>query len=437
MDFTPHTETEIKEMLAEIGVKSLDDLFPREIPRTRLNLPEPLSEQELVRELEGLAKQNISTKEYDNYLGTGSYEHFIPSVVTSLASRSEFVTAYTPYQAEASQGILQTIYEYQTLICQLTGMDVSNASLYDGSTALAEAVLVAYRSRELEKGKVLISKTVHPEYRQVVKTYLDAIPVELIEVPYKDGITDIDFIKDNIDNNTLAVAVQSPNFFGCLEPAWEIPPIVGNAISIISANPISLGILKDPGGMGFDIAVGEGQPMGIPMVFGGPFLGYFACKKDLVRKMPGRVVGRTKDTKGNTGFVLTLQAREQHIRREKATSNICTNEALCALTACIYLCTLGRSGLEELAKLNVSLSHYAVEKIGVRHLFFNQPFFNEFVLNIPVSEAEFLSRKIIPGLSLDTFYPELKGTSLWCVTETKIKAQIDRLAEVVRENCNR
>lgn len=440
MNFTPHTETEIKEMLAEIGVRSLDDLFkdiPKEIPRVKLNLPGPLSEQELVREMEGLSRLNVSTKEYDNYLGAGCYEHFIPSVVTSLASRGEFVTAYTPYQAEASQGTLQTIYEYQTLICQLTGMDVSNASLYDGATSLAEAVLVAYRSKGLEKGKVLISSTVHPEYRQVVKTYLDAIPVELIEVPYKDGITDIDFIKDNIDNNTLAVAVQSPNFFGCLEPVWEIPSLVGDAFSIISANPISLGILKDPGSMGFDIAVGEGQPMGIPMMFGGPYLGYFACKKDLVRKMPGRVVGRTKDADGNTGFVLTLQAREQHIRREKAASNICTNEALCALTACIYLCALGKSGIEELAKLNVSLSHYAKDRLceisGVRH-HFSQPFFNEFVLNIPVPEEKFLAQKIIPGLSLDK---ELNGCSLWCVTETKTKAQIDRLVEVVRANCNR
>lgn len=440
MDFTPHTDTEIKEMLAEIGLKSLDDLFkdiPGEIPRVKLNLPESLSEQELIKELEGLGKLNISTKEFDNYIGAGSYEHFIPSVVPGLSNRGEFVTAYTPYQAEASQGTLQTIYEYQTLICQLTGMDVSNASLYDGSTSIAEAILVAYRTRELERGKVFISTTVHPEYRQVVKTYLDAIPVELIEVPYRNGITDIDFIKDKIDNNTLAIVMQSPNFFGCLERVWEIPQLAKKfgALSILSANPISLGILKDPGSMGFDITVGEGQPLGIPMMFGGPYLGYFACKKELLRKMPGRIVGRTKDNKGNTGFVLTLQTREQHIRREKATSNICTNEALCALTACIYLCTLGKTGIEELAKLNVSLSHYAKDRMceinGVKSVF-NQSFFNEFVLEVPLVQERFLAQKIIPGLALDRFYPELKGSSLWCVTETKTKEQIDRLVEVTR-----
>lgn len=440
MDFTPHTEIEIREMLACIGIKSLDDLFndiPSEIPRVKLNLPKPLSEQELTREMEGLGRLNISTKEYDNYIGAGSYEHFIPSVVSNLASRGEFVTAYTPYQAEASQGTLQATYEYQSLISRLTGMDVSNASLYDGATGLAEAILMAYRIRELEKGKVFISSTIHPEYRRVVKTYLNAMPVELIEIPYKDGITDIEFIKDKIDNNTIAVAVQSPNFFGCIEPSWEIPQFAKKfgALSIVSSNPISLGILKDPGSMGFDIAVGEGQPLGIPIFYGGPYLGYFACRKELVRKMPGRVVGRTKDIKGNTGFVLTLQTREQHIRREKATSNICSNEALCALTACIYMCTLGKSGIVELAELNISLSHYAKDKLcginGVKVLF-NQPFFNEFVLKIPISKEIFLSKKIIPGLSLDKFYPELKGYSLWCITETKTKEQIDKLAEVIK-----
>lgn len=446
MDFTPHTEQEIKEMLNEIGIKSVDELFrdiPNEIPHRDPNLPGPLTEQELIREMEKLGNLNTTTKEYDSYLGAGCYEHFIPSVVPALANRSEFVTAYTPYQAEASQGILQTIYEYQTLICQLTGMDVSNASLYDGSTALAEAVLVGYRTRGLEKGKVLISKTIHPEYREVLKTYLEAIQVEIVEIPYKNGITDIDFIKDRIDNNTIAVAVQSPNFFGCLEPTWEIPPLVEKfgALSIISVNPISLGVLKDPGSQGFSIAVGEGQALGIPMNFGGPFLGFFACKRDLLRKIPGRIVGRTKDKDGNPGFVLTLQAREQHIRREKATSNICSNEALCALTACIYLCALGKSGLEELGKLNISLSHYARDRLcsinGVEQLFYEQPFFNEFVLKISVPEERFLSQKIIPGLSLERFYPELKEFSLWCVTETKTKEKIDRLVEVVNENCHR
>jgi glycine dehydrogenase subunit 1 len=440
MDFTPHTDSELKEMLTEIGIKSLEELFkdiPRDIPRANLNLPDPLSEQELISEVKSLSRLNSASEGFDNYIGAGSYLHYIPSVVDSLAGRSEFVTAYTPYQAEASQGTLQTIYEYQSLICQLTGMDVSNASLYDGATALAEAIIIAYRNKELDDGKIFISKAVHPEYMRVVKTYLDAMPVEIVEVPVKNGITDIDFIKSNLDEKTIAVAIQSPNFFGCIEPASDIPSLTSRigALSIISANPISLGILKDPGSMGFDIAVGEGQSLGSPMMFGGPYLGYFACKKELVRKMPGRIVGRTKDGKGETGFVLTLQTREQHIRREKATSNICSNEALCALRACIYLCALGKKGIEELAKQNVYLSHYAKDKLcsikGVR-LVFDQPFFNEFVLKFPFSIGKFLDKKIIPGLMIEKFFPELKDSSLWCVTEMKTKEQIDRLAEAVK-----
>lgn len=440
MDFIPHTETEIREMLSSIGVNSIDDLFnyiPKNIPRAKLNLPDALCEQELIKTAKDLAEINITTKEFDNYIGAGSYEHFIPSIVNNLASRREFVTAYTPYQAEASQGTLQTIYEYQTLICQLTGMDASNASLYDGATSLAEAIMIAYKIKDIKNGKIFISSTVHPEYRQVVKTYLSAVDVEIKEIPYKNGITDIDFVKDNIDQNVIAIAVQSPNFFGCIEPAWEIPVIAKkhNVVSIISANPISLGILKDPASMGFDIAVGEAQPLGNPMMFGGPYLGYFSCRKEFIRRMPGRIVGRTKDVKGNQGFVLTLQTREQHIRREKATSNICSNEALCALTACIYLCTLGKNGIRELAELNIQLSHYLKEKLcsikGVDPVF-DQPFFNEFVVNIPIDEKKFLEHKIIPGLKLGRFYNELKQFSLWCVTETKTKKQLDRLVEVIK-----
>ena len=440
MDFTPHTNDEIKEMLAAVGAGSLEDLFkgiPEEIPRVKLDLPEGLSEQELVAELKQLGRLNISADDYDNYLGAGSYQHFIPQIVTHLAGRGEFATAYTPYQAEASQGTLQTIYEYQTLICQLTGMDISNASLYDGATALAEALLAVCRARSISGGRIMISRTVHPSYREVVKTYLDTAAVDLVEIPDQNGICDIDFVKDNIDNNTIAVLVQNPNFFGCLEPVWEIPPLArkAGAASIISVNPISLGILRDPGSMGFDIAVGEGQSLGNPMMFGGPYLGFFACRKELLRKMPGRLVGRTRDSKGDTGFVLTLQTREQHIRREKATSNICSNEALCALKACIYLCALGKNGLRELAELNVSLSHYAKKKLcgmsGVRNIF-SQPFFNEFVLHVPRSGEEYQKEKIISGLPLGRFYPELNGCTLWCVTETKSQSQIDRLVEVTR-----
>jgi len=435
MDYIPHTPEETAAMLKEIGVGSLVELFrniPHDVSEIELDLPAGLSEIELIRELKQLGKLNTTVKDKDNYLGAGSYEHFIPSVVTALTNRAEFVTAYTPYQAEASQGTLQTIYEYQTLICQLTGMDVANASLYEGGSALAEACLVAYRHKNISNGKILISRTVHPEYRRVVQTYLAGIPVEIIEIPYQNGITDIDYIKDNLDENTLAVVVQSPNFFGCLEPVWEVVPLVKKhkALSVLSAYPVSLGILKDPGSMGFDIVVGEGQSLGNPLSFGGPFLGYLACTKELMRKIPGRLVGRTKDTQGRSGYVLTLQTREQHIRREKATSNICTNQALNALAACVYLCTMGKRGIRELAELNVYLSHYVQRKIKIE-LLFQQPFFNEFTVKKSFSQERLLKDDIIPGLSLERFYPELKEASLWCVTETKTKAQLDKLVEVL------
>ncbi len=423
-------------MLRAVGAKSLADLFqdiPREIAPSRLNLPPGLSEQELLRELEKLGKQNVTVRDKDNYLGAGSYEHFIPSLVTDLAGRAEFVTAYTPYQAEASQGTLATIYEYQTLICQLTGMDIANASLYEGGSALAEAALVAYRNKNIANGKIFISAGVHPEYRQVVKTYLVGVPVEIIEVPYQQGVMDLDYLKDKLDKQTLAVIVQSPNFFGCLEPLAEIVSLTKKtgALSILSAYPLSLGILKDPGSLGFDLVVGEGQSLGNPLSFGGPYLGYLACSKNLLRRIPGRLVGRTKDKNGRNGYVLTLQTREQHIRREKATSNICTNQALNALAACIYLCTLGKQGIQDVARLNAYLSHYARDKMGAE-LVFSQPFFNEFTIKIPFQQEKLIAEGIIPGLRLERFYPELAGCSLWCVTETKTKQQLDRLAEVLK-----
>lgn len=436
MDFIPQTKKDTEDMLRTVGLGSLAELFqdiPREIIQTKLNLASGLSEQELLRELGELGKENVTVKDKDSYLGAGSYEHFIPSIVTELASRAEFVTAYTPYQAEASQGTLTAIYEYQTLICQLTGMDIANASLYEGASALAEAALVAYRHRNVVNGKILISRTVHPEYRQVVKTYLAGLPVQILTVPERQGVTDIDCLKDNLTAETLAVIVQSPNFFGCLESLAEIVSLTEKtgALSILSAYPVSLGILKDPGSLGFDLVVGEGQSLGNPLSFGGPYLGFLACTKALLRKIPGRLVGRTKDKNGRWGYVLTLQTREQHIRREKATSNICTNQALNALAACIYLCTLGKQGIKELAKLNVYLSHYAREKIGAE-LVFPQPFFNEFTVKLPFAKEKLIAAGIIPGLELERFYPELAGCSLWCITETKTKQQLDRLAEVLR-----
>jgi len=438
MKFIPNTDSQNERLLARIGVKSVDELFadiPKEVRLQRpLAINGGMSEQELVKHVKGLANLNKTVEGYSSYLGAGAYEHYIPSFVDQLLLRSEFYTAYTPYQPEISQGTLQAIYEYQTLVCELTGMDVTNASMYDGASALAEAALMSCDATRREK--VLVLQTVHPEYREVLKTYLPPRGVELVEIPFKDGVMDQMAFEAALQEDIAGVLVQNPNFFGNLEKAEEIVKLAHakGALVVMSVNPVSLGLLKSPGECGADIAVGEGQPFGNSLNFGGPYLGFLSCRDKFVRRMPGRIVGATTDKNGQKGYVLTLQAREQHIRREKATSNICSNEALCALAFTMHLSALGKTGVKELANLNLQNAHYAAQeiaKIPGMSLAFSQPFFHEFVIETKLEPAKvnsaLLEDQIIGGLDLVRFYPGLDHHLLFCVTETKSKADIDRL----------
>lgn len=439
MNYIPNTERDKEKMLKELGIPSFEALI-EDIPKTlrnfSLSLPHGLSEPQVLKVLQDLSEKNANFGTYVSFLGAGAYEHYIPSVVDHLASRSEFYTCYTPYQPEVSQGTLQVIYEFQTLMCELTGMDAANSSMYDGSTALTEAALLSIRLKE--KNKILCSRAIHPEYRQVLKTYLKGLHTKIIEIDAPDGITDINQLETVIDNHTAAVLIQNPNFFGCIEDMETISSIIHkhDTFFIACVNPISLGILKPPGEYNADIAVGEAQVLGNYLNYGGPYLGFFTVKKELLRKMPGRITGETTDSSGRRCFVLTLQAREQHIRREKATSNICTNEALLALRACIYLCALGKNGMAELSRLNIQKSHYAYEKLCTLDIFeprFQRPFFHEFVLkakgnnSIDAINKHLLTQGIIGGLELSRFYPKLHNSTLFCVTETKTKESIDRL----------
>lgn len=438
MNYVPNTLDQREQLLARIGVKSIDELF-KDIPetvrlKTSLNVPGGLAEQDLVKLVKGIANRNGNLEEYTSYLGAGAYEHYIPSYVDQLLLRSEFYTAYTPYQPEISQGTLMAIYEYQTLVCELTGMDAANASMYDGASALAEASLMSCDATR--RKKVLVPTTIHPEYREVLQTYLPPRGVEMIEVPSKDGIVDLDALEKCLEKDVAGVLLQSPNFFGAVEKAEQIGKLAHDqgALFIMSVNPVSIGLLKSPGELGADIVVGEGQPFGNPLNYGGPYLGYLATRDKYVRRMPGRIVGATTDKNGKKGYVLTLQAREQHIRREKATSNICSNEALCALAFTIHLTGLGKKGLKDMANLNLQKAHYAAQEIaklpGMR-LAYDQPFFHEFVIETKVNPTqinqELLKDKIIGGLDLSRFYPELDHHLLFCVTETKSKADIDQL----------
>ncbi len=442
MDYISNTDEQRREMLREIGVESFDELLidiPEALRNIKLNLPDALSELELIKKLQELSEQNADLNHYTSYLGAGAYDHFIPSVVQHITSRSEFYTSYTPYQPEVSQGTLQAIYEYQSLVCELTGMDVSNASLYDGASALGEAAILTLNATN--RTEIVISETTHPEYRTVLKSYLHGLETPVHEIPYtKDGMTDLDCLADAVNEHTAGVLLQNPNFFGCIEQMAEAAEIAhaAGALFVACVNPISLGILKAPGEYGADVAVGEGQPLGNPLAFGGPYLGFFAVTQKLMRKMPGRVSGQTKDTEGRRGFVLTLQAREQHIRREKATSNICTNQALNALAACVYLSAMGKRGIQEVAHLNVQKSHYAQEKLCELDGFarkFAAPFFNEFVLQCNANpndiNKKLLEQKIIGGLPLEKFYPELQNCVLFCVTEMRTKEDIDTLCKAL------
>jgi len=402
----PHTPEDRARMLEAIGVRTIDDLFtaiPEALRLQRpLNLEPALSEQDLLRHLHELGSKNADASRYPVFLGAGAYHRFIPTVVKHLMGRSEFYTAYTPYQPEASQGLLQAFYEFQTLICQLTAMEVANASLYEGASALAEAVLMARRI--VDKPRVLVSATVHPQYLQVLRTYVANLPVEIVEIPRVKATSDLDRLKRELASGQVcAVVVQQPNFFGYVEAMGEITERVksAGAVMIAVVEPISLGVLAPPGEYGADIAVGEAQPLGVPLSYGGPYVGFLAARREFVRKMPGRLIGQTVDTQGRRGFVLTLQAREQHIRREKATSNICTNEALCALAVTVYLSALGREGFKEVAVLSAQKAHYLAEALsgipGVR-LMSEEPFFQEFAFSCGTTPQALNDRLFQKGL---------------------------------------
>ncbi|HOQ75267.1 MAG TPA: aminomethyl-transferring glycine dehydrogenase subunit GcvPA [Thermoclostridium sp.] len=438
--YIPNTGEQREEMLREIGVSGIEELFA-DIPgsirlKRELDLPEALSEMELVRHLKELAGRNISTDEYTCFLGAGAYDHYIPSVVQHLVRRQEFYTAYTPYQPEISQGTLQAIFEYQTMICSLTGMDVSNASMYDGATAVAESAAMACRATG--RAGVIVARTVHPQSREVLKTYFRYTGRSITEWGHKDGRLDPGELERLLSDDTAAVIVQNPNFFGLIEDIGGISDMVHNngSLLIVSCNPISLALLKPPGDLGADIAVGEGQPLGNPLSFGGPYLGFMAAKEKFMRKMPGRIAGETRDRQGRRGYVLTIQTREQHIRREKATSNICSNHALNALAAAVYLSALGKNGLKKVAELCCRKARYAYDgllKTGAFSPAFPGPFFNEFTVryhrDIDMLNDSLLEHRIIGGYPLERDYPELKGAWLVAVTEKRTRQEIDNFVE--------
>ncbi len=442
MRYLPHTPEDIDAMLKVAGVGSLDDLFQSIPPDGRrkkpLHLPEPLSEWELNDHIDKLGTGMAVGPNYRIFMGAGSYAHHIPAVVSDLLGRSEFVTAYTPYQPEMSQGTLQAIFEYQTLTSRLLGMEVANASQYDGASALAEAVLMAMRISR-QKKQVAVSRAIHPHYRRVLETYLAPTDYKIVWLPYRpDGVTDLGAL-DTVDD-LAAVAVQSPNFFGCIENLETVAQRAHakQALCITAfSEPLAYGLMKNPGSQGVDIACGEGQSLGIAPSFGGPALGMFATRMKHVRSMPGRIVGQTVDTDGRRGFVLTLATREQHIRREKATSNICTNNSLCALTAVMYMATLGKTGFKDLARLNYDRCEYL--KAQLRNagfaLPFAQPTFNEFVVDFgkdfEKTHLRLAADNVIAGLPLERYYPELAGHYLLCVTEMLTKDDIDRLVAAV------
>jgi glycine dehydrogenase subunit 1 len=443
MRYLPHTKDDIADMLQVIGINSLDDLFAA-IPaacrrKTDLNLPEPLTEWELNNHMSALASTVAVCPEYKVFMGAGSYDHYIPEVTRQLLGRSEFYTAYTPYQPEISQGTLQAIYEYQTLTTRLLGLDVANASMYDGASALAEALLMAVRVTR--RSKVAVSRLIHPLYRRVIQTYFAPTGYSVVELPYlASGRTDLSGL-GNLEE-IAGVAIQSPNFMGCIEDIGAVSEKVHSdkkTLMIVSfSEPLAYGILKNPGSLGADIACGEGQSLGIPRSFGGPGLGMFAAKSAYMRQMPGRLIGKTTDLDGKDGFVLTLATREQHIRREKATSNICSNQGLCATAAAMYMAALGGDGIRELAQLNHDKAAYlksALKNAGFQ-IPFSAPTFNEFAVQTPdgfeATYTRLMAEKIVAGLPLAPYYPELKGHYLLCVTETMDKADMDLLVKEMR-----
>ncbi len=445
MSYAPHTDADRRAMLAAIGVQSVDELFavvPEAVRFPQVTLPAPLSEAEVLRELRYMSEANADLEHAACFLGAGAYHHYVPSVVQHIIGRSEFYTAYTPYQPEISQGTLQTIFEYQSMVCGLTGMDVANASHYDGATALAEAVIMALSVARGKRRKAVIAPAVHPEYRQVVRSYTQGMGIEVIGD--EDLAADIGSLVCLLDEETACLIVQVPDFLGGLESPTALAALADaahkvGALLVVAADPISLGLLKPPSTYGADIVVGEGQALGLPLSFGGPYLGFFACREEYVRRMAGRLVGETIDGQGRRGFVLTMATREQHIRRERATSNICTNEALCALAAGVYLAALGRSGLRQVAELCYRKAHYTAEAIaeipgfGVLR---GKGFFKEFVVRCPLPVEEIndmlLDWDTIGGYDLGRDYPHLGQHMLLCVTEMNTREEIDDLVMALR-----
>jgi glycine dehydrogenase subunit 1 len=443
--FIPHTDIEHQGMLKTIGVKSIEELFtdvPKKYRFPKIDLPPALTEMEAMRQIQEFADANDSTKDLICFLGAGAYNHYIPAAIDNLLQRGEFFTAYTPYQPEISQGTLQAIFEYQSLMAKLTGMEVSNASHYDGATAAAEAGILAYYNFNGNRKKFLFSPSLNPHYLETIKTYLCGFrDAKVIGTENEFALLSNpnDFI-NSIDQDTALVMVQNPDFFGRIYDLSRLAQAVHEtgALLAVAVNPISLGLLKSPGEMGADIVVGEGQPLGIPLSFGGPYLGFFTTQKKFVRKMSGRLVGETVDKKGQKGYVLTLTAREQHIRREKATSNICTNQGLMALAATIYLSLLGKNGLRQVANLNYQKAQYAAQQIAKVKSFAVLPvesFFNEFVVKCPTSveeiNANLLDHGILGGFDLGCNYPELKNHMLLAVTEMNLKEDIDLLCSIL------
>ena len=453
MPYTPHTDSDRAAMLAEIGVEAIGDLFldvPESVRYPELKLPDPLSEVEILRELRAIGEENADLDRHTCFLGAGAYNHFVPSVVGHVVGRSEFYTAYTPYQPEISQGTLQSIFEYQSMVCALTGMEVANASHYDGATSLAEAALMSVGVSRGKRNKIVVSPAVHPEYRATLRTYTRGTDLTVETPTFKPQTSnfELESLKFELDEDTACLIIQNPDFFGQLLSADSENGLSGladavhkaGALLVVAVDPISLGLFTPPGEYGADIVVGEGQPLGNPLHFGGPYLGLFACREDYMRKMPGRLSGETVDTEGRRGFVLTLATREQHIRRERATSNICTNQALCALAAGAYLAAMGKSGLRKVAELCYHKAHYAARQIATIpgfDLVGDKPFFKEFVVRCPRPPGEInqalLERGIIGGYDLGRDYPHLENCMLLCVTEMNTRAEIDRLVEALEE----
>jgi len=445
MGYVPNTPEDKKEMLAALGLEKIEQLLEKAVPEelildAPLDIPEPLSEWEAFSEAAALAASCGDTTSMVNFMGAGAYDHFIPAAVHHITSRPEFATAYTPYQAEVSQGTLQAIFEFQSMVAMLTGMDVANASMYDGPSALAEAVLMAIE--ETKRLRVIVPEHLHPYYLKVLRTYTKPTGVEIIQVGAKGGVTDTETLSKMMDDKIAAVVVQNPNFVGCIEDGFAFQKAVADtgALLIAVVDPISLGILTPPGEYGADIVVGEGQSLGNPLGFGGPYLGFFAAREKFVRKMPGRLIGASSDSTGIRGFVMTLQTREQHIRREKATSNICTNQALCALAATVYLSLVGEEGFKKVANLCFDKAHYLAGRLAQVEsvtIVYNEPFFKEFAVRLPGNaEAilqEMAAEGYLAGVPMKSFFTDRPNEMLIAVTEKRTKSEMDQFTETLAD----